>query len=256
MTGTDLNQKTGEEERDALKSAIAIASRIVVFNEDFRYRLIARCTGTAGKIVCVPQGVRLEAGRDFSRAELGLREEETVFILPSGLREIKNVELAISGLERARESNPQIRLLVVGAAIEEDYSGRIEKLLLEKDWASYLGEVPHSWMSGLLRLSDVVLNTSRSEGQPQGALEGMSLGKPAVLTPVPGNRGVIRHGVEGFYVADEEDLATAANDLAGSKRLRLLMGRQAKETVERRFSAEKEAAAYAALYNELAFGRP
>ncbi|NPV92221.1 MAG: glycosyltransferase family 4 protein [Firmicutes bacterium] len=256
MTGTDLNLRLGDTERKALDAAVSAASRVVVFNDDSRYRLLSRYAGMAGKVFSIPQGVYLEDGREMTRADLGLREDEVLFVLPSGLRWVKNIELAISGTERARASNRQIRLLIVGAAIEKTYSENILQRLRDLPWACYLGEVPHSWMKGLLRVSDVVLNTSRSEGQPQGALEAMSLGKPAILTLAPGNRGVIRHGVEGFYVRDVEDLEAAAVNLAAAKRLRDLMGDQARAMVARRFSLEREIDAYAALYHELSFLRP
>lgn len=67
---------------------------------------------------------------------------------------------------------------------------------------AYLGEIDHRAISGLYAAADLVLNTSLAEGQPQAALEGMSLGLPAIMTAVTGNLGIMTGGREGFYVRD------------------------------------------------------
>jgi glycosyltransferase involved in cell wall biosynthesis len=97
-------------------------------------------------------------------------------------------------------------------------------------------------------LGDVVMNTSNSEGQPQGALEAMSLGKPCILTAVPGNLNIINHGIEGFYVDGEADLVTAAKTLINDPARIVEMGKNAHTLVKTRFSLEREIDAYCTIY--------
>ena len=115
---------------------------------------------------------------------------------------------------------PAIRLVIIGAVIDPAYAAQIRNRIQALPWVTYLGEIPHQAMSGILALGDIVLNTSDSEGQPQGALEAMSLAKPTLMTAVPGNLNLITDGVEGFYVRDEADLIRSARILLEDPALR------------------------------------
>jgi len=106
-------------------------------------------------------------------------------------------------------------------------------------------------MYSLLSTGDVVLNTSYAEGQPQAALEAMSLGKPCLLTAVPGNINIIENSVEGYYVHNQDDLAAAARNLMVNHELRRQMGENARRLVEQKYSLKKELDAYEQLYNTL-----
>ncbi|HBQ26402.1 MAG TPA: hypothetical protein DD791_08420 [Syntrophomonas sp.] len=106
-------------------------------------------------------------------------------------------------------------------------------------------------MYSLLSVGDVVLNTSHAEGQPQAALEAMSLGKPCLLTAVPGNINIIENGVEGYYVHNQDDLVVAARKLMLNQKLRQQMGENARRLVEQKYSLKKELDAYEQLYHQL-----
>jgi len=144
-----------------------------------------------------------------------------------------------------------VRLVIIGAVIDHDYADYIQKRLIKLSWVRYLGEIPHDQMKNILFLGDIVLNTSNSEGQPQGALEAMSLGKPVILSAVPGNLGLIIHGVEGYYQSNEKELIKAARSLIVNADLRKGMGMAAQRMVETRFAIEKEMDAYAEVYRQL-----
>jgi Glycosyltransferase len=174
-----------------------------------------------------------------------------VFLLPSGLRAVKNIELAIDGLSLLQQHDPQIRLLIIGPIIEEEYARAILNRIHKLPWITYLGEIPHSQMAGMLSLGDAVLNTSHSEGQPQTALEAMSLGKPCILTAVPGNINLVQTGREGFYISNANDLRQAGHILLTSPVLREEMGQNARRLIERRFTLARELDAYNQLYQEM-----
>ena len=205
----------------------------------------------AEKLVTIPQGIYLEGNQPYTRSEFGLRGDEVVFLLPSGLRPVKNLELAINALEKVHQEFPAVRLVIIGAVIDPAYAAQIRNRIQPLPWVIYLGEIPHQAMPGILAMGDIVLNTSDSEGQPQGALEAMSLGKPALMTAVPGNLNLITDGVEGFYVRNEAELIRAARFLVQDRALRRTMGEAAQKLVQTRFAVENEWAAYAELYREL-----
>jgi glycosyltransferase involved in cell wall biosynthesis len=248
-TGTDINYDLLGKKQHIVLEAMQAVDRIVVFNEDFHRDLSVRHPEFSDKLITIPQGVFLESSPLKTRAELGLSPDDIIFLLPSGLRPVKNTVFAINALARVHQEYPELQLLIIGAAIEEHYCHRITDLIKGLDWVTYLGEIPHAQMQSILAMGDVVINTSNSEGQPQGALEAMSLGKPCILTAVPGNLNIINHGIEGFYVDSEADLISTAKTLIKDTAFRKALGKNAQQLVEARFGLEREIDAYSQLYN-------
>jgi glycosyltransferase involved in cell wall biosynthesis len=236
------------EKQNIVLEAMEAVDKIVVFNEYFHRDRRVRYPAFSDKLVTIPQGVFLETGPVKTRRELGLSPEDIIFLLPSGLRPVKNIELAIHALAKVHREHPQLHLLIIGAAIDELYSNQIIDSIKDLSWITYLGEIPHAEMQSILALGDVVINTSNSEGQPQGALEAMSLGKPCILTAVPGNLNIINHGIEGFYVNSEADLIKAAETLLKNPPQRKFLGENAQQLVKIRFSLDREIDDYSLIY--------
>lgn len=259
-TGTDIHCDLLGEKRSMILDTFQTVQKIVVFNDDFHqiiqdvypgFQHPARPSlSLAEKLVTIPQGVFLEPGAGKNRGELGLSEDQVVFLLPSGLRRIKHIELAIDSLSAVQDEFPEVRLLIMGAAIEENYTRKILNRMRGLDWVIYLEEIPHSEMMSVLRLGDIVINTSYCEGQPQGALEAMSLGKPCILTGVPGNLNIIEQGVEGFYVGNQEELVKDAKILVQDPVERHLMGQRAAQLTASKFTLGQELDAYSRIYRQ------
>jgi glycosyltransferase involved in cell wall biosynthesis len=107
----------------------------------------------------------------------------------------------------------------------------------------------------LLAISDVfALPTFYREGVPRALLEAAAMGLPLVSTDMPGCRDVIRDGWNGVLVPPR-DVAALTRAL-----LRLVeaepdvlrqMGENSRDYVERRFTLEHVADAYAEIYQRL-----
>ncbi len=254
MTGTDINYDLLGAHKVAVLAAMRAVQRIIVFNQAFLSTLAVIYPEFQGKLHSIPQGVQLEPALSLDRKKLGLEASDFVFILPSGLREVKNIELALDALSQLWPQHPQLRLLVLGAAIDDDYSKRIMKRIKDLPWVTYLGEIPHHQVQAYYGLADVVLNTSQAEGQPQAALEAMSLGLPALLTAVPGNLGIIEDGRQGFYAKNSSELQEAARRLILDPQLKQRLGQAAAQLVELNFQAPREFKAHTALYRQVLEG--
>lgn len=250
-TGTDINYDLAGPCKHVVLETLLMAEKIVVFNNDLGRKLADTDTRLESRLAVVPQGLDLPDAPVASHRHYGLTESDTVFIIPSGLRPVKNLELAIDGLAMAHGRHPGLSLLIVGVEIDREYTDRIKSRLRELPWAVYTGEVPHHSIGGIMRIADVVINTSRAEGQPQAALEAMSLGKPCILTAVPGNLGIIQHEIQGFYINSAEELSEAALRLINDPGLRHTMGSAARQLVKEKYSVEKEIDAYTVLYESL-----
>jgi|GEM_PF-1984970 len=105
----------------------------------------------------------------------------------------------------------------------------------------------------LLNRSRILVLPSLSEGVSRAVMEGMALEKVIIGTEVPGIRELIEHGRNGFLVPTRAPRAIAGMidyvlenpDKAGSA------AREARRTVEKRFSAARIVKDYERLYNEL-----
>lgn len=255
-TGTDIHLDLYNGRRAMVIGAMEAAAKIIVFHEDLQQLVTREHPRAADKLVTIPQAVSIPAVSPSHRQDWGFAPEEVVFLLPSGLRPVKNISLAIDALTRLQPLYPCLRLVIVGANLDPDYGLPLLERIRTLPWVSYLGEIPHEQMGTLLALGDVVLNTSHSEGQPQAVLEAMSLGLPCIMMAVPGNLNIIANGKEGFYVKDEQELCRAAQQLLEDQGLRGEMGIQAQTLVSSRYRLEQEIDAYDELYRHLLFAQP
>lgn len=77
------------------------------------------------------------------------------------------------------------------------------------------------------------------------ALQYMATGRPVVISPVGMNRDLIQDGRNGYLAEHDDEFVDRLMKLARSPQLRSEMGRAARETVERHYSAEAVAARFA-----------
>ena len=246
-TGTDINGKWSETEEELISLAFSHARELVVFNSEFKRFFCEHYPSLISRVRVIPQGVKLPPVKSLIKSDLGLNPRSVVFLLPSGLRPIKSLEVAIKAFKGINVKVPSY-LLIVGAIIDKEYGEKIMDLISGEDSIKYLGELPHEEMGGIMSLSDIVLNTSYAEGQPQGVLEAMSLGKPAILSAVPGNIGILKNGLEGYYFNNELELRNKMETLILDSVLRERLGSRASQLVKDRFSVEKEIRSYCLLY--------
>ena len=92
-----------------------------------------------------------------------------------------------------------------------------------------------------LQTTDIFLTASYSEGFSRSLLEAMSIGKPAVFTPVGAHREVFKNGVHGFSVVPGEldELCSALRNLLNDDKNREEIGFTNRQYVVSNFSIEK-----------------
>lgn len=250
LTGTDINQDL-DDDPSLLEAVFHATTRIIVFHQDFRDKLLLLNRDLDKKITVIPQGISLPSAPFHSRSGLNIPTDSLVLLLPAGLRPIKNVTLALDSLKLLVEQGVSLHLLIIGPIIDKAYGKDILGQIKTLPWASYLGEVPHAEISGVYGLGDVVVNCSYAEGQPQAVLEAMALGLPSILSNVPGNRGIIEHGRQGFYINSQDDFLWAVHTLSQEPDRRRQMGKAAAQLVKTRFDADHEIVRHVNLYMQV-----
>ena len=164
---------------------------------------------------------------------------------------------AIELVEAARQLRarcPEVRFRIVGPEDpgSQPLGSQIDSETL-RERIELTGPIPEEAKDAAFRTADVYVLPSHVEGMPIGLLEAMSYGLPCIATPVGGVPSVIEDGANGLLVpvGDSDALAGAIEKLAADPGLRRRLGRNARQTVEKRFNWQTRAAEIIDLYNDL-----
>ncbi len=176
----------------------------------------------------IPKGVELpprRAGFDLRR-RAGLPRDAVVFLLPAGLREVKDPLFALDPLARLRRHNPRVAFVHVGETLEEPVGDALAARARGAGWICTLGAVPFGAMASAYAGATVVLNTSKSEGLANSIVEAQLASCAVLVSDIPANREVVRHGVTGllYRAGNGESFYRAAARLVQDPILRRRLG--------------------------------
>jgi len=123
---------------------------------------------------------------------------------------IYNPQMAVRAFARIAARRPEATLMMAGPdAGRMEATRSLARELGVADRVRFPGKMPKERIHRLSRDCDFFLHTSRVDNQPVTVLEAMALGLPVVATDVGGMRDLIRDGVTGILVADDDDAAMA-----------------------------------------------
>ena len=192
--------------------------------------------------------------REAAREAFGLPQDAFVIVTCSMLYPRKNVIALVRAAARMR-TRPVCVVMAGPRGPDADYlaelDGAIEELP-EGVEVRLLGSLAPERLGELQRGADLYALVSRAEGLPNALLEGMATGLPCVATDIPGSADVLADG-GGLLVPLDDDVRLAAlfDELAADAHERSRLGREARKLVEERYSFERIAERYRALYDRL-----
>ncbi len=193
--------------------------------------------------VVVPNGVDLslfatEPPREkvISLARtLGKRDDDIYLTTVSRLSHKNGVDDLIRSLQYLPE---HIKLLIAGVGEDEYMLKRMADTLGVRDRVVFLGLVNQTDIPVLLRISDIFVRASRSEGFGISFIEAMAAGLPVVATPVGGIPDFIDDRETGMFVCPDnpKSIAEAINELIERDDLRNHIAIQGQKRVCMRYS--------------------
>ncbi len=163
----------------------------------------------------------------------------------------KGLDLLLRALAEVSREYPNLRLTIAGTGPKEPALRRLGDELGLTEKVRYIGYVAD--MPSLYAESDLVVQSSLTEGLPNVMLEAAYLGVPVVATDVGGTREVIEHGVSGWLVP----AGSAAALAAGVRRYLqdsaafIAMAAKGRRHVEEHFSIDSRTQKQISLYEEL-----
>jgi glycosyltransferase involved in cell wall biosynthesis len=192
------------------------------------------------------------------RSSLGLLPDDKVLCFIGRLVKEKGVLDLVEAMPRIRREVANVKLLVVGEALQSDRAGdtdsRLAAIIQESAlegaviFAGYREDIP-----ALLAMSDVFVLPSYREGMPVTALEAMAARKPVVATNIRGCREEVINGVTGRLVptANPAVLGDTIAELLLDPDRAARMGEAGRKRVETEFDERRVIAEQVALYRRL-----
>jgi glycosyltransferase involved in cell wall biosynthesis len=254
LTGTDANHELLDAENAPhVRRVLEGAAVVTAFDASIVEHVAAILPDLRARLVVVPQAVRFEAGGMFDlNARWRLPSDRVLFVVAGGIRPVKAPRAALPAFDRVVLAEPRVRLLYAGPVLDAAEGVALAAALARRPWARHIGMVPHTEMPSLLGQTDVVLNSSISEGgMANSILEGMAFGRPVLVSDIPGNRGLVEHGVNGLRFTTDDEIVAAALSLARDGALRARLGASGRARVEREFSPAREIDGYLTVYRDL-----
>ena len=161
--------------------------------------------------------------REARRAKLGIEPGQVVFAFVGRFTDFKGFGLTARAFLRLAESNPNVRLLLIGSrdrlhptglSAAEEQALKASPRVID---AGYRTDV-----ESCLAAADAMVFPSRREGMPVCLMEALALGVPAITSDARGCRDVVRDGLDGLVLRDDgiESLGAAMQRVAGDEALR------------------------------------
>jgi glycosyltransferase involved in cell wall biosynthesis len=182
------------------------------------------------------------------RLELGLGPSDLVVGSVGRLSKEKNFSMLLNAIPRVIAQKPEARFLIIGEGpLRDDLRSQAERLGLTP---AVIFAGARSDVDALYPLMDLFVLPSLGEGLPLVILEAMASGVPVLATDVGGSRELVLPGRTGWLTPSEDPIALAESILAAlaDPQERINLARAANEDVTARFSVDRIAAEYAALY--------
>jgi glycosyltransferase involved in cell wall biosynthesis len=218
------------------------AHAVVTNSQAARARLLEE--GVApGRIHVVANGLD---PRRFAPA--GFREPGHLIGMVANLRPGKGHDVLLAALAQLAPDLPRVRLRVIGDGSRRTELQALAARLGIADRVEFRGHCTD--VAAELAPLDVFAFASEMEASSNAVLEAMAAGLPVVATNVGGIPEAIEDGLTGLLVPprDPQALADALRRLLTDPALAHALGRQARDTIESRFSFTRMASEFEALY--------
>ena len=120
-----------------------------------------------------------------------------------------NVACVLRAFARIQAQHPDATLTLVGSG-SQDAALRAQAQALQLRNVTFTGRVPPSEIHRYYSDADVYVQAPSIDNMPLSVLEAFASGMPVVSTNVGGVPSVVRNGVDGLLVPDNDDEALAA----------------------------------------------
>ena len=224
--------------------------------------LIARYNKTV-HVSVIPNGVNVEAfSKQFSYGDLtfvenklGISPDDFVVISTSRLVEKNGIDVLVGSLKFLKDLvlSRKFKLLLLGeGSLKESLKFQVKSLKLERD-VIFAGTINNDELPIYLKIADVFVRPSRSEGLGTAFLEAMAAGVPIIGTKVGGIPDFLKDGETGLFckVDDANDIADKIKTLLNDNNLRDKLKDNGRRLVLEKYNWDNIARQFGELYKRI-----
>ena len=180
---------------------------------------------------------------------LDLSKRKKIIVHTANLIPYKNQEMLIYAIKQVNMEDTVV--LFLGNFQNKEYYKYLRSLVASFSLSNkvlFLGAV--SEVYPYLKIADIGVLTSKTEGLPNAVLEYMMCKLPVIATPVGGIPEIIDDKKNGFFVETPQELSKKISLLLSNKNMRIRFGENGLKKIKENFSSSnlKE---YIKLYDEL-----
>ena len=188
---TGLHREGKWQHRQAYKVAHSLADKVFAVSNAVKDIIHTHEGVNLKKIITIYNGI--DANTDDAdidttkkKAELGINSDDKVIGMIANLSWVKGHDYFFNAAQLISQEMPDTKFLIIGdGLLKNKLKEKVKSLNLEKK-VLFLGR--RTDIGELLKIMDVSVNASYSEGMSNTILESMAAGIPTVATDVDGNK--------------------------------------------------------------------
>lgn len=232
-----------------------ITDEIISVNETDRIRII-RWGIPSSKVITIKNGIDPNSFKEpinvvRMKQTLGLDEKRPLVMQVGRLSYQKNPLTFVKGASIVTGEYPDVQFVLVGdGPLKDEVEAYIQELGMNKH-VCYLGWQDNAYK--LIAIADIISLTSRWEGLPYVLLEAMAWSRPVVTTAVNGCPEIVKHGITGYLVPnnDATTWAKCVIKLLENSRESVEMGQRGNVLLKEELSLQKMIEQTEQLYDRL-----
>ncbi|HEV8486366.1 MAG TPA: glycosyltransferase family 4 protein [Blastocatellia bacterium] len=200
----------------------------------------------AKRPVVAPLGVDLEMWRSAS-----IPTESLTLLSVGSLERVKGHEVLLRAFQQVVKEFPSARLIIAGSGSLHDSLQVAARQLGVVDRVDFCGAVAHDRLPDLYRSAVLFVQSSHYEAQGMALLEAAACGLPIVGTRVGSLADIAPDAAIATAVGDVDQLTKAIATLLRNPNQRALMGRAARNEIERKYDLALAVERFVNLYQSL-----
>jgi len=227
--------------------------KIICVSEEVKNYYLRKTGLPENKFVVVENGINLKEMEKVEykkelREEFGIKEEDFVILTGGRLCKEKSIDVLLFVVPELKKEIKNLKILIVGEGEEKRYLMEIVKKLKIENSVIFTGFRKDIFSA--IKISDIVVLTSKWEGMPNLILEGMALKKAVISTDVGGSKEIIEDGINGFLLkyGDKKGLVEKILFLYKNPEIRKKMGKEGHKIVKGRFNLFEKIKEYEKIY--------
>lgn len=151
------------------------------------------------------------------RNTYGIKNNLKVLFYAAELNDNKNQKKLIEYMKKIVEIDSKVILLLAGEGKKRNILNEMISKYNLKENVFLMGQ--RNDIQNLLKISDVIVSSSKREGLPVNLIEGMATGLPAIVSDCRGNRDLIKNNTNGFIYKNEHEFVKQVLILVQDKKI-------------------------------------